>query len=64
MKYLKFSNAFSDDLFGKILAIFSMVPLWIISIFTGLILRCRDLHTVSTIPKDILYFPPNIHTYA
>lgn len=37
----------SDDVFGKVMAILALAPLWIGSVFTGLIMRCRDLHTVS-----------------
>ena len=29
------------------MAILALTPLWIGSAFTGIILRCRDLHTVS-----------------
>jgi len=35
------------DVFGKFLGILSLAPLWIGSAFTGLILRCRDLHTIA-----------------
>lgn len=39
---------FADDAFGKFLALLALSPLWVGSVFMGLILRCRDLHTVST----------------
>jgi len=36
-----------DDAFGKFMAILALAPLWVGSAFTGLILRCRDLHTIA-----------------
>ncbi|CAO1443990.1 unnamed protein product [Diamesa hyperborea] len=35
-----------DDPFGKLMAILALAPLWVVSAFTAVILRNRDLHTI------------------
>lgn len=47
IEFITFNSFYADDAFGKFMAILALAPLWIGSAFTGLILRCRDLHTVS-----------------
>ena len=40
---------FPDDNVGKILAVLALTPLYVGAALSGLVLRCRDLHTVSYI---------------
>lgn len=41
------TQIFADDVVGKILAILALTPLYVGAALSGLVLRCRDLHTVS-----------------
>lgn len=65
MFFYSYFQTISGDLFGKLLAVISLVPFAIITGFITLILFRRDLHTVSNciILVNLIYYPHKLYIY-